>query len=121
MERKFIALSAQRCGGVDAETDPHRSCNHPVFVDEAARDAGSLEVPAAGLTGRSRTGVAGGRCPLAGGPVRTVPVVVLDVLAEHGFEVTSSEVEHVVEALSPDGAHGSLGDGLRPWRPDRSP
>ena len=46
-------------------------------------------------------------------------VVVLDVLAEHGFEVMSSEDEHAVEALSPGGAHESLGDGVRPWRPDR--
>jgi hypothetical protein len=79
-----------------------------------------LEVRAVGLTGRSWSGVAGGRCLLAKGLVRTVPVVVLDVLAEHGFEVTSSEDEHAVEALSPGGAHESLGDGVRPWRPDRA-
>ena len=36
--------------------------------------------------------------------MRTVLVEVLDVLAEHGFEVTPSEDEHAVEALSPDGA-----------------
>jgi hypothetical protein len=88
-------------------------------VDEAAQDVGSLEVRVVGLTGRSRSGVGVGRCLLAEGPVRTVPVVVLDVLAEHGFEVTSSEDEHSVEAISPGDAHESLGDGVRPWRPDR--
>jgi hypothetical protein len=68
---------------VGAETHPPRSCNHAVFMDEAALDVGSLEVRAVGLTGRIRSGVAGGRCLLAEGLVRTVPVVVLDVLAEH--------------------------------------
>ncbi len=70
-------------------------------MDEAAQDVGSLEVRAVGLTGRSRSGVAGGRCLLTKGPVRTVPVVVPGVLAGHGFEMTSSEDEHAVEALSP--------------------
>ena len=51
--------------------------------------------------------------------MRTVPVVVLDVLAEYGFEVTPSEDEHAVEAFSSRGAYESLGDGVRPWRPDR--
>ncbi len=35
-------------------------------------------------------------CLLAAGPVRTVPVVVLDVVAEYSFGVTS--FEHAVEA-----------------------
>jgi hypothetical protein len=37
---------------------------------------------------------------------------VFDVFAEHGFKMTSSEDEHPIEALSPDGAHESLGNGL---------
>ena len=37
--------------------------------------------------------------------MRPVLVVVLDVLAEHGFELMSSEDEHAVEALAPEGAH----------------
>ena len=37
------------------KTHPPRSCNHAVFVDEAAQDVGSLEVRAVGLTGRSRS------------------------------------------------------------------
>ena len=51
--------------------------------------------------------------------MRTVLVVVLDVLAEDGFEVASSEDEHAVEALAPDGAHDALADGVCPRRPDR--
>ena len=53
------------------------------------------------------------------GPVRAVLVVVLDILAEHGFEVTSSKDERAVEALAPYGAHDALGDGVRPRRPGR--
>lgn len=49
----------------------------------------------------------------------TVRVVVLSVLAEHGFEVAPSEDEHPVQALASDGAQKSLGDGVRPRRPDR--
>jgi hypothetical protein len=33
--------------------------------------------------------------------------------------VTLPEDEHPVEALAPDGAHESLGDGVRPRCPDR--
>ena len=61
---------------------------------------------------RSRLGL--GRCALTQGPVRTVPVVVLDVPAEDGFEVTPSKDEHPVEALSRGGAHEPLADGVRP-------
>ena len=42
-----------------------------------------------------------------------VRVEVLYVLAEHGFNVASSEDEHAIEALSPDGANESLDDGIR--------
>ena len=63
--------------------------------------------------GRSRVGL--GRCALAEGPVGTVGVVVLDVLAEHDFEVAPSQDEHPVQALAPDGADVSLGEGVG-WR-----
>lgn len=43
----------------------------------------------------------------------------LDVLAEHGFDVTSSEDEHSVEALSPAGADESPRRWRSPVRPDR--
>ena len=79
----------------------------------------SVRGGARSLTGRSRRGVGVGRCLLAKGPLRTLPVAVLDVLAEQGFEVTSSEDEHSVEAFSPGGALDSFGDGVRPWRPNR--
>jgi hypothetical protein len=51
--------------------------------------------------------------------VGQVPVVVLDVLAERGFEVKPPEDEHPIEALAPDCAHESLGDDVRPPYPDR--
>jgi len=72
-----------------------------------------------GLPRRSRCGVGVRRCVWAGGLVGTVPVVVLDILSEHGFEVASSEDEHAVQALAPYGPHESFGDYIRPRRPDR--
>ena len=45
-----------------------------------------------------------GRCALVEGALRALRVVVLDVLGEHGFEETSSEDKHLVEAFVPDGA-----------------
>ena len=46
--------------------------------------------------------------------VRTERVVVLDVLREHVLQVTSSEDEHPVEALAPQGAVHALTDGIGP-------
>jgi hypothetical protein len=86
-----------------AKTSPRRRC---------AQSASPIEAPvASALDGQS---------VLAEGPVRAVPVVVLDVLSEHPLKVTPSEDEHAVEALSPDGTHEPLGDRVRPRRPDRS-
>ena len=42
----------------------------------------------------------------------------LDVLGEHDFEVASPEDEHPVQALAPNRADESLGDGVGPRRPD---
>lgn len=47
-------------------------------------------------------------------------VVVLDVLADYGFEVTSSEDERAVEALAADSTRNALADGVCPRRPDGS-
>jgi hypothetical protein len=45
-------------------------------------------------------------------------VVVIDVLGEDGFELTSVEDQHAVETLSTDGANETLGEGIGSRRPD---
>ena len=81
-------------------------------MDEAAQNVGSSELFGVDVADRAASHLGIGWWALAEGPVRTVRVVVLDVFAEHNFKVTSSEDEHPIEALSPDGAHESLGNGL---------
>jgi len=63
-------------------------------VDDAAQDVGSSEMFGADVAGERRSGVGVGRCALAEGSVRSVEVVVLDVLAEHGFETSEDEHGH---------------------------
>jgi hypothetical protein len=41
--------------------------------------------------------------------MRPVAVVVLDVLVQHGFEVTSSDDDHPIKAFTADGADEALG------------
>ncbi len=72
------------------KTHPPRSCNHAVFVDEAAQDVGSLE-GARCRPHRSEPEWCRRWTVPAGRGTGAVPVLVLDVLAEFGFEVTSSE------------------------------
>lgn len=48
-----------------------------------------------------------------------VAVLVLEVLYEDCFEVTSTEDEQSVEAFPADGTDEALSDGLRPWCTDR--
>jgi hypothetical protein len=81
-------------------------------VDEAAQDVASSQLFGVEFADRAAIHVDLGWWALAEGPVRTVRVVVFDVFAEHGFKMTSSEDEHPIEALSTDGAHESLGNGL---------
>jgi len=52
-------------------------------------------------------------------PVRPVAVVMLDLPGENGFKLTPGEDQHLVEALTADGTHESLGGGIRPWSPNR--
>ena len=44
----------------------------------------------------------------------TMPVVVIDVLGEYGFELAPVEDEHRIEALPTDSSHESFGEGVRP-------
>jgi hypothetical protein len=87
-------------------------------VDEAAQDVGSLELFGVDVADEGRSRVELGRCALVEGPVRTVRVVVLDVLGEQDFEVVPPRTS-MVQALAPDGADESLGEG-RPAAPGRA-
>jgi pimeloyl-ACP methyl ester carboxylesterase len=57
---------------------------------------------------------------LSQGTMRTVTVVVIGVLSQHGLHLSASEDEHPVQHLTPNGADPSLRVGIRPWRPHRS-
>jgi hypothetical protein len=46
-------------------------------------------------------------------------VVMIDVLHQDGFELTSVEDQHPVETLSTDGADEALGEGVGPRGSDR--
>ena len=90
------------------------SCDLQVLVDEAAEP-----VPSEHADGRHGTWrVAGGRV-LVQGSVRSVRVVVLDVLAQDDVEVAWSGDQEVVEAFPAQGADEALGDGVRPRCADR--
>jgi hypothetical protein len=47
-------------------------------------------------------------------------VVVIDVLHQDGFELTSVDDQHSVETLSADGPNESLSEGVCPGRPKRA-
>ena len=87
-------------------------------MDQPAKDADSSNVFRIGIGDRGRRfGHCRGR-PLTEGPVRPMPVVVVHVLGEHGLEMAAAEDEEPVEALSTDGTHNALGDGVRARGPD---
>ena len=44
--------------------------------------------------------------------MRSVAVVVLDVLVDDGLEMSTTEDEHPVQAFTPDGADEAFGEGL---------
>jgi len=54
---------------------------------------------------------------LSQGTMRTVTVVVIGVLSQHGLQLSASEDEHPVQHLTPNGADPSLRVGISPWRP----
>jgi len=53
------------------------------------------------------------------GTVRTVHVVMVDVLGQHRLQLLASEDEHPVQHLASNGAHPPLRVGVRPRRPHR--
>ena len=52
--------------------------------------------------------------------MRPVAVVVLDVLTDDGFEVTSADDEHAIDALPADGANKAFGKCMGTRSSDRS-
>ena len=51
--------------------------------------------------------------------MRPMVVVMVDVLSEHGFELTPVEDQHPVETLAADGANEALGKGVGSRGSDR--
>jgi hypothetical protein len=47
--------------------------------------------------------------------VRSMGVVMIDILAKYKFELTPVEDQHSVETLSTDRADEPLGKGVGPW------
>jgi hypothetical protein len=50
------------------------------------------------------------------GAVWPVAVVMMDVLGQHSPQLPTSEDQHPVKHLTPNGAHPPLRIGVRPWR-----
>ena len=99
----------------------HHLCSsgdEPVLVDQPAKDFGSSNVFRVGIGDRDDRFGDRQRAAFIEGSVRPVPVVVVHVLGEHGFEVAAAEDEEPVEALSADGTDKALGDGIRARGPD---
>ena len=53
------------------------------------------------------------------GTVRTVVVVMIDVLGQDSLEMPASQDQHPVQCLTPNGADPALRVGVRPRRPHR--
>ena len=51
--------------------------------------------------------------------MRPVTVVVLDVLVDNGFELSTPEDQHPVQTFTSDGPHEALGEGVGSRCPDR--
>jgi len=97
--------------GVGAENPVARSrCAFVDVMQPAQHGAGSDG--AGGATDRRGRRL---QCQRA---VRPLPVVVRRELGRHAAQARLVEDDHVVEALPAEGADESLGDGVRPRRPD---
>ncbi len=91
------------------EPRPSSSGDEPVLVAQSAEDGGSPNVFRVGIGDRDhRFGERQGQ-PLIERSVKPMPVVVVHVLGDDGFEMAASEDEEPVQALSADGADEPLG------------
>src|SRR5665213_1436007 len=97
---------------------PAWSRHRPVFVDQTEGGITATQIPGVGITEvRRRFYVERGQ--LSQCPVRPVSVVVGDVLGQDSFQMSTTEDEHPVEALSTYGADEALGEGVGLRSPDR--
>jgi hypothetical protein len=87
-----------------------------MLVDETAEQVASTNGP--GVGGARRLAVQAIRSGQGESPVWALPVVVLDVHAEHPLQVSPAEDEHPIQALDPDGSDPSLGEGVGPGSSD---
>jgi hypothetical protein len=93
------------------------SCDLRVLTDQPTE-----AIPSGNLSSRRDDRWFGrfkGRC-LRQGAVLAVAVVMVNVLGQHGLQLSTSEDEHPVQHLTPNRAHPPLRVGIRPWHPHRS-
>ena len=86
-------------------------------MDEAAVEIGSSQSRRVRIVDRSRHRALWG--PLIQSALRTMFVVMSDVLGQNLLEMASTEDEDAVETLSADGAHESFGERVRPRSSNR--
>jgi hypothetical protein len=86
-----------------------------ILVDEAAEDVEPMDVERRGSDDCS---VAGRRNTEADASVRTLFVVVADVLAKNPVQVTTAENDYPAEALCPHCPYPALRVGIFSWRSD---
>ena len=87
-----------------------------VLVDETAQHVVTTDTERWGSGDDPR---AGHRHFKIDASVRTLLVVVGDILAKNPLQVTATEDEHPVETFGPNGPDPSFGVGVRPRRTDR--
>ena len=98
-------------------THPPRSRNESVLVYQSGENVVTSQPSRIWLVDRMRGFSQVVRCLLAQGSMRTVLVVVSDVLSQYLLEMTAPEDEEPIEALSTDGADESLAKCVRSRRP----
>src|SRR5680860_309661 len=84
------------------------SCRNPVILVDQSAEPGNAEH----LTGGAGQGWLGFRGLKRQPPMRSLPVVVADVLPEDSQEMSLAADEDVVRTLAPCGSHESFGDGV---------
>jgi hypothetical protein len=89
------------------------SCHIPVFVDESTQPVSAVNAAWSGRAGESeRWLLEVGRREVQR-TMWAVGVVMLDVDAEHAFELSPVQNEEPVEALGANGSDKALGDRVR--------
>src|SRR6266536_313084 len=110
----LTGVSATASVGVQ-NPEPRSRGDPLVLVDEPAEDGAPPDPRASDpFRGRSRI-----RWTKLERPVWSLPVVVLDVRAEDVLQVTPTEDQDVIQALSSSRADPALRERVPPWGPDR--